>query len=138
MIAFIYEIDLYIKKTKTGSVTEDICRFLEFLNKSKYDIGKSVNINTDDRFFDIDQQIGPEDSRRFLKQKSNSWFSRRVLTKVTGSTIYKAVGCDGLGKQKDHFEKVVCGTIEPSEDIRAVWNMVLRMRSMLLQLLWER
>ena len=33
-----------------------------------------------------------------------------------GSTIYKAVGCDGLGKQKYHFEKVICGILdkEPS------------------------
>ena len=92
---------------------DDICRYLVFLNESKYVIDESININTDDRYIEIDQQIGPE--------TSNEWFSLRELAKVTGSTIYKAVGCDGLGKQKDHCEKVICGipVKEPSEEIRA-------------------
>ena len=119
VIAFIYEIDQYIKKA--GCVMEDICRYLFILNEAKYVIDENVNINTDDRYIEIDQQIGPEASSRFVKQKSAKWISLRELARVTGSTIYKAVGCDGLGKQKDHFEKVICGVPEkePSDDIKA-------------------
>ena len=119
VIAFIYEIDQYVKKA--GSVTDDICRYIAFLNESLYVIDNNVNINDDDRYIPIDQQIGPEGSSRFLKQKSNEWFSLRELARITGSTIHKAVGCDGLSKQKDHFEKVICGIPEnePSEEIKA-------------------
>ncbi|KAJ8309057.1 hypothetical protein KUTeg_013931 [Tegillarca granosa] len=34
---------------------------------------------------------------------------------VTGSTIYQALGLDGLKKQKAHFDKVVCGIAEPEK-----------------------
>ena len=80
-------------------MADDICRYLSLLHESKYVIDESVNINTDDRHVEIDQQIGPEASSGFLKQKSTEWFSLRELAKVTGSTIYKAVGCDGLGRK---------------------------------------
>ena len=32
--------------------------------------------------------------------------------KVAGSTTFKAIGLDGLKRQKDHFDSVVCGVEE--------------------------
>ena len=45
-----------------------------FFNQSKYVIGECVSINGDERYVEISQQIGPDGSSRFLKQKSNAWF----------------------------------------------------------------
>ena len=51
------------------------------------------------------------------KQRSQEWIDARRNAKVTGSTIYTAIGCDSLKKQKQHFDKVFSGVEadEPSE-----------------------
>jgi len=43
------------------------------------------------------------------KQRSQEWINARRNAKVTGSTIYTAIGCDSLKKQKQHFDKVFSG-----------------------------
>ena len=48
------------------------------------------------------------------KQRSTEWFKAREKVKVTGSTIYSAIGCDGLKRQQEHFDKVISG-VESSD-----------------------
>ena len=43
--------------------------------------------------------------------------------KVTGGTIFKAIGLDGLKRQKEHFDSVVCGV---EELFKAHNNMTLK------------
>lgn len=50
-----------------------------------------------------------EKSTRKVKQRSAVWFESRKAMKITGSTIFTAIGLDGLKRQKDHFDSVVCG-----------------------------
>ena len=52
-----------------------------------------------------------------IKQRSDKWFEERKKVKVTGSSVYRAVGCDGLKNQKEHFNQVINGALpaEPSE-----------------------
>ena len=40
------------------------------------------------------------------KQRTDEWYEARKDMKVTGSTMYSAIGCDGLKKQREHFDKV--------------------------------
>ena len=47
------------------------------------------------------------------KQRSIEWFEARKTVKVTGSTIYSAIGCDTLKRQREHFDKVISG-VEPA------------------------
>ncbi|XP_045178040.2 uncharacterized protein LOC123538138 [Mercenaria mercenaria] len=52
-----------------------------------------------------------------IKQRSDLWFAERKEMKVTGSSIFQAIGCDSLKRQEEHFEKVINGVDppEPSE-----------------------
>ena len=43
---------------------------------------------------------------RFIKQRSPEWHEARKHVKVTGSTLYGAIGCDGLKKEVEHFDSV--------------------------------
>lgn len=46
---------------------------------------------------------------REIKQRTDVWLEMRKCAMVTGSTIHGALGLDGLAKQKEHFDKVICG-----------------------------
>ena len=52
-----------------------------------------------------------------IKRRSDKWFEERKKVKVTGSSVYRAVGCDGMKTQKEHFDQVINGALpaEPSE-----------------------
>ena len=57
-----------------------------------------------------DQSSIPENLRtnaRFIKQRSEEWFELRKRFKVTGSSLYGALGLDLLKNQQAHFDKVV-------------------------------
>ena len=58
---------------------------------------------------------------RFIKQRSTEWFDLRAGYKVTGSSLYGALGLDLLKNQQAHFDKVINGrkeTDEIPEDVR--------------------
>jgi hypothetical protein len=57
-----------------------------------------------------------EDTRK-IKQRSQSWHEIRNTAFITGSTIYQSIGLDGLKRQRQHFDKVVCGIPEPEPSI---------------------
>ncbi len=44
---------------------------------------------------------------RYVKQRSDTWFNLRQRAKVTGSSLYKALGLDTLKQQRKHFERVI-------------------------------
>ena len=53
---------------------------------------------------------------KYIKQGSEMWHKERKKARVTGSTLYKAVGLDTLSKQKDHHAEFVMGrTPQPFE-----------------------
>ena len=117
IIAFIFEIDEFVNKV--NQTTDRICRHIAYYNNSKYIIGNTINLEQENRFMSISDQteVVGESSTRVIKQRSTQWYDIRSNAKVTGSTLYQGVGCDELGKQKNHFEKVICGVKDkkPSE-----------------------
>ncbi|VDI45018.1 Hypothetical predicted protein [Mytilus galloprovincialis] len=69
----------------------------------------------------IDQQMNcnllpdnkdTNDDTRKIKQRSEEWFSIRKQAKVTGSTLYKAIGLENLSSMRDHFDNVICNLKE--------------------------
>jgi hypothetical protein len=53
-----------------------------------------------------DQSSIPENLRtnaRFIKQRSEEWFELQEIFKVTGSSLYGALGLDLLKNQQAHF-----------------------------------
>ena len=52
--------------------------------------------------------------KSIIKQRTPQWIEERKTKKVTGSTIYQAIGCDGLKRQREHFDKVVSHIDPPS------------------------
>ncbi|CAG2203301.1 unnamed protein product [Mytilus edulis] len=52
------------------------------------------------------------DDTRKIKQRSEEWFSIRKQAKVTGSTLYKAIGLENLSSMRDHFDNVICNLKE--------------------------
>ena len=43
----------------------------------------------------------------FVKQRSQTWANLRNGAMVTGSSLYRAIGCGTLKEQKEHYDKVV-------------------------------
>ena len=46
---------------------------------------------------------------RSVKQRSDEWYNLRKKSRLTGSTMYKALGLDTLRAQKEHFDVYVKG-----------------------------
>ena len=115
--AFIHDIDDYIEQAT--EMTERICTYVAYLNASSIAHGRSLNLSSSHSFEYIDTSRALENTR-FIAQRSDEWFALRKSVKITGSTIYSAIGCDGLGRQKDHFETVICRVKakEPSEAVQ--------------------
>ena len=103
-------------------MNDSVCRHVASLKNANYVDECSINLSLDERYKSIEDQKAEneEGSTRLIYQRSQEWHDIRNQAVVTGSTLYKAVGCDGLGKQKDHFDKVICGVAEkePSESIK--------------------
>ncbi|KAK3103474.1 hypothetical protein FSP39_019495 [Pinctada imbricata] len=109
IIAFIHDIDDYIYQA--SEMTDRICICMASLNASDIIEGRCVNLRSSPLFECLDISKRSQNTR-FLEQRSDDWFALRNSVKITGSTIYPAIGCDGLSRQKDHFDKVVCGVKE--------------------------
>ena len=61
---------------------------------------------------------------RLMKQRSPEWFSTRKKFSVTGSTLHKGLGLDGLKKQKEHI-RILLGEVEEpaiSEELQEALN----------------
>ncbi|KAH3697092.1 hypothetical protein DPMN_084577 [Dreissena polymorpha] len=114
IIAFVHDIDEYLKSA--CELRENICLTVASLNGRGYVAGETINIHETPLFVDIQRQkenlTNAEESTRLMKQRSNEWFEYRKRAKVTGSSLFTAIGGDGLKRQKDHFDKVMCGIAE--------------------------
>ena len=49
------------------------------------------------------------DNSDLIKQRTPEWYSLRESCRVTGSTMFKALGFDTLSRQKEHHHTFVCG-----------------------------
>ena len=67
------------------------------------EIGHVLNLNSPENF-------------EYVKQRSEKWHALRKTARVTGSTLYKAIGLDTLQHQKEHHYTYVCGRSEPVPD----------------------
>ena len=110
--AFLYEIDCFLQHYY--STLENILTVLATLNDciSLYSCGNCFILNEHDNYNPI-STIETDDTR-LLKQRSPKWFEIRKTAKVTGSTIWAALGLDGLEKMQEHFDQVLCD-IKPME-----------------------
>ncbi|CAG2219838.1 unnamed protein product [Mytilus edulis] len=51
-----------------------------------------------------------------MKQRSNAWHELRNGSRITGSTIFRALGLDTLKEQQNHYDKVYKGVEKPISD----------------------
>lgn len=58
-------------------------------------------------YHELHEDEETNDPRR-IKQRTERWLDLRKQALVTGSTLYAATGLDGLKKQKEYFDKVIC------------------------------
>ena len=100
--AYLYEIDSYL--TKHMAILDDICYGLSVLSGStdKYQTGDLVHFPSQSNYVELRDDQGMMEPR-FIKQRSERWHSIRKEAMVTGSTIYQALGLDGLKSQR--YEK---------------------------------
>ena len=111
MNAFLYEIENFLSKYL--EVLDKICQYIAVLNQSDklYQTGQFVNLSSQPNCVELSENEETDDTR-FIKQRTEKWHSVRKEASVTGSTIYQSLGLDTLKKQREHFDKVVCGIAE--------------------------
>ncbi|VDI01697.1 Hypothetical predicted protein [Mytilus galloprovincialis] len=97
-----------------------------FLQGSDTYVKASTNINLEHqpnfvclqgiKEYDVTDSIPGNEILSVMEQKSTAWFKVREQAVLTGSTIYRALGFDGLKNQKAHFDKVFNKKTEPFDD----------------------
>ncbi|XP_052268567.1 uncharacterized protein LOC127869949 [Dreissena polymorpha] len=119
IIAYIYDIDTFVGKSE--KVIREICVCVASLNGKLFVDDRNVSLENNSAFYAIDelQNVDENYSTRLIKQRTERWFELRASAKITGSTLYKGLGFDGLKNQKDYFEGQFCGVPSktPSEYI---------------------
>ncbi|VDI57982.1 Hypothetical predicted protein [Mytilus galloprovincialis] len=104
-----------------------ICKTGSVLNNAEHVFAKgnivNVKLQRNVRFLQSPNEIKERLNvnvvpTHLTKQHNQEWIDSRRKAKVTGSTIYAAIGCDSLKKQKQHFDKVISGVEadEPSKE----------------------
>ena len=120
IIAFFHDVEEYLKKA--AGVLKEICQCISYLNRARYITGYTVILSANESHVEISDNE-KSGSTRTIKQRSDEWFRKHQQAKVTGSTLYKAIGLETLLKMKEHFETVICGVPErkpPAEAENAV------------------
>ena len=125
---FFFSIDLCRTNIwKIENTIQRITAFQKCICNTGAFVNKVGNLFAKSDIIDLSQQMNlkilksPEDmspnidQNNFssVKQRSAKWFQERAKMKVKGSTIYKALGCDGLKRQKEQFESVICSLSLP-------------------------
>ena len=67
------------------------------------EVGRDVDLNNPSHY-------------EYIKQGSTQWHNVRKLARVTGSSLYRAIGLDTLNRQKEHHYSNVCGRSEATPD----------------------
>ena len=60
--------------------------------------------------------LSEECNSEYIKQGTPQWHNIRKKSRLTGSTMYAAIGLDTLSKQKEHYYTYVCERSSPSPD----------------------
>ena len=115
-IAFIHDADCYLSKSE--EVISEMVGQLCSLNDRPFNRASSVNLNTNPSYHGIQDsgQDSNEINTRNIKQRSDVWREKRKEAKITGSTVHAAIGLDGIKKQQEHYDKVVCNVETPFTD----------------------
>ena len=53
--------------------------------------------------------LSEEDCVQYIKQGSNLWHQQRKKARITGSTLYRALGLESLSSQKEHHAEFILG-----------------------------
>lgn len=110
LIAFVYDIDEYLRNSL--SLLDELLKCLCCLkNSTKVSDKDTSNLHKCENYVQIDESKY-KSSTRDVKQRSREWFDHRSAARVTGSTMYAALGIDGLARQKEHFDVFVGGLPE--------------------------
>ena len=112
VIVFMHDIDIFLDKCV--SIIDEILKCMCCINGSELVEGEQMSLQKCSSYVEIEdtESLHETIATRQVKQRTEPWFKRRKLAKVTGSTMYKALGLDGLGKRKEHFDTVICGVPE--------------------------
>jgi hypothetical protein len=111
-IAFIYDIDTFIRESM--ALINELLIFISSLRKSPNVVTKTdIDLHKSEHYCETDiKQQSENPTTRQIKQRSEQWFDRRKQVKITGSSMYNALGLDGLNSQKEHFDVKVVGLPE--------------------------
>ncbi|CAC5359050.1 unnamed protein product [Mytilus coruscus] len=92
----------------------EICCHLAHLNTTEnlFIFGRNIAIDQQMNCNLLPDNKDRSDDTRKIKQRSEEWFSIRKQAKVTGSTLYKAIGLENLSSMRDHFDNVICNLKE--------------------------
>lgn len=89
-------------------VSSDILQLTACQNQSTSPSASSTVVSSDS-FIQLiqnpDHCYGPQ-PLQFLKQRTKEWFTVRSQFRVTGSTLYEALGLDTLKKQHQFIDRV--------------------------------
>ena len=106
IIAFIHDIDDFLQAFE--KLRETICQYLAYIQGSKYITGNKVNIDQCANYQELAESAPSNPDTRLVRQRTDEWRTIREKAKITGSTFFKTIGLDGLQKEKEHFEEVIC------------------------------
>ncbi|KAH3864335.1 hypothetical protein DPMN_027352 [Dreissena polymorpha] len=107
---FLYQIDNCVSGLL--SVQWELCKSGSYLNgafdlfaknKNEVVLTKQSNVKLFDESIDEQSEDLPTHT---VKQRTDKWFDARSKMKVTGSSIYTAIGLDGLKRLHGHFDNV--------------------------------
>ncbi|WAR15566.1 hypothetical protein MAR_005671 [Mya arenaria] len=121
VLGYIYDIEKYLMTAE--KCIRSICLCLSSLNGATYISDVNVNLEKGENYIPLKMQIQDIHNTRLIPQRTDKWFEVRKCTKVTGSTLYKALGLDGLKKQKEYFEHIKCNLPEQEVSEQAKLNM---------------
>ena len=100
---------------------DSLCKYASAINKMAYltTDGPSVALQRQENLVCLANSNSSEEPH-LTKQRTEAWKQFREGSLVTGSTINKAIGLDGLKKQKEYFAERFGGKTTPaiSEDLQ--------------------
>lgn len=106
IIVLVHDIDNYV--SQGHELITEILLCIAVINERKFVLDDNINMLNCDDYNSLSHNTQSANTRE-IKQHSDVWLDRRLLAKVTGSTLYSAVGMDSLAKQREHLETFVCG-----------------------------
>ncbi|KAH3847299.1 hypothetical protein DPMN_089619 [Dreissena polymorpha] len=108
-MAYIHDIDKYIADVR--DVLDELILCISYLNKNASHLirGDNGNLNTLASFVQIPASNADMSDTRNVKQRTEERHPKRKTAKVTGSTIYTAIGLDSVQKQSDYSDELLCG-----------------------------